>query len=606
MYLRKIRPRGRGHRQVYWELVESYRTAKGARQRTVAYLGKLSRRELSGWQTLSSRLNGSPLPAAGLFDQAEEPAEPQFELVDLEHIAVQRLRKFGDVYLAWVLWKLLGLDELLAGKMASGREQVPWATVAAILCIARFCRPSSELHIEKHFYPQTALEDLLGVDPALVHTDRLYGGLDELLKHKKAIEQHLRQRLGQLFELSYELLLYDLTSTYFEGQCAANPMAQRGYSRDSRPDCPQVVIALVVTTDGYPVGYEVFDGNTADSVTVRQIVDKVQAEHGRAQRVWVMDRGNVSEANLSFLREQGCHYIVGVPKALLRQVQGQISEEGWREVREGIQVKRVRWKAAASDLAADETLILCRSEERVKKEAGMLQRFMERMDKGLEALRRSAQSGRLRDLSQAHVRLGRLQERNWRAAGCFDVSIVQAEDGRLRVSWTRDPQARRHLCGCYLLRTNLPEAEPVTLWKQYMQLVDAEWAFRISKDELELRPVWHRNRERVLGHILVCFVAYAMWKTLGGWMKAGGLGEAPRPLVEELSTIKSGDVVLPTQGRDGQPGPTLVVRCVTRPDEHQEVLLNRLGIKLPNQIGRFRLQEPQGQRREATAAGAEM
>jgi transposase len=603
MYLRKIRPRGRGSRQVYWELVESYRTAKGSRQRTVAYLGRLSRRELSGWQTLSSRLNGSPRPAAGLFDAPDDIDEPQFELVDLKHIAVRRLRKFGEVYLAWMLWKLLGLDEMLAREMPSGRQEVPWATVAAILCIARFCRPSSELHIEKHFYPQSALEDLLGVDPSQVHTDRLYGGLDELLKHKKAIEQHLRHRLGELFELSYDLLLYDLTSTYFEGQCAANPMAKRGYSRDSRPDCPQVVIALVVSSDGYPVGYEVFEGNTADSTTVRQIVDKVQAEHGRAQRIWVMDRGNVSEANLAFLREQGCHYIVGVPKALLRRVQGQISEEGWQEVREGIEVKRVRWNAAGSDAAADETLILCRSQERVKKEAGMLQRFMERMEKGLETLRRSAQSGRLRDLSQAHRRLGRLQEQNWRAAGCFDVSIVAGEDGRLRVSWRRDEQARRHLCGCYLLRTNLPEADPVTLWKQYIQLVDAEWAFRVSKDELELRPVWHRNRDRVLGHILVCFMAYAMWKTLGGWMKAGGMGEAPRPLVEELSAIRSGDVVLPTQGPDGRPGPTLVVRCVTRPDEHQEVLLNRLGMKLPNQIGRFRLEETREQRREATPAG---
>ena len=217
MYLRKVRPRGRGNKQVYWELVESYRSAKGSRQRTVAYLGKLSRKEINGWQTLSSRLNGQAPPTPGLFDPPATDDGPEFELVDLKNIAVQRPRNFGDAYLAWTLWRLLGLDDLLSRQMPAGREEVPWATVAAILCIARFCRPSSELFIENHFYPQSALEDLVGVDTKQVHTDRLYAGLDELLKQKKTIEQHLHQRLGQLFELSYDLLLYDLTSTYFEG-----------------------------------------------------------------------------------------------------------------------------------------------------------------------------------------------------------------------------------------------------------------------------------------------------------------------------------------------------------------------------------------------------
>ena len=245
MYLRKVRPRGRGSRQVYWELVESYRTAQGSRQRTVAYLGKLTRKELSGWQVLSTRLNGKAPASPGLFDPPGwDPQGAPFELVDVKRIAVRRLRSFGDVYLGWTLWRMLGLEALLGEKMPAGREGVAWPLVAAILCICRFCRPSSELHIEKHLYPQSALEDLVGVAPEQVHTDRLYAGLDQLLAQKKAIEQHLRQRLGQLFDLSYDLLLYDLTSTYFEGQCVANPMAKRGYSRDSRGDCPQVVIAL--------------------------------------------------------------------------------------------------------------------------------------------------------------------------------------------------------------------------------------------------------------------------------------------------------------------------------------------------------------------------
>jgi transposase len=606
MYLRKTFPRGRSRKQVYWELVESYRTARGSRQRTVAYLGKLSRKEVSGWRKLSEHLDGRPSAPPGLFDVgADESGADAVELVDIKSVAVQRMRRFGEVFLAWTLWRVLGLDALLKREMSVGREQVPWETVAAILCIARFCRPSSELHIEKHFYPQSALEDLLDVDPSMVHTDRLYAGLDELLKHKKAIERHLRQRLGELFQLSYDLLLYDLTSTYFEGQCAANPKAKRGYSRDSRPDCPQVVIALIVTVDGYPLGYEVFAGNTADSTTVQEIVKKVEAEHGKLNRIWVMDRGNVSEANLAFIRERGGQYIVGTPKAMLRQVHGEISTEGWQQVREGIEVKVVKAGLGTKDTSsangeqATETLVLCRSQDRIAKESAMLGRFVDRLEEGLKKLAASAEKGRLRDLETANRRLGRLLEKNWRAAGCFEVNIAElpASSGKakVQVNWTRDDQAKHALCGCYLLRTNLPEPDPVVLWKQYIQLVDAEWAFRISKDELELRPIWHRHEDRVQGHILVCFIAYAMWKTLGGWMKASGLGDAPRPLVEELSTIKSADVVLPKRQSDGSDGTTLLIRCVTRPDPHQEVLLNRLGIKLPNHLKRLRMEQSQAQ-----------
>ena len=606
MYLRKIRPRGRGKHQLYWELVESYRTPKGSRQRTVAYLGKLSGKEVGGWQKLTGQLNGQPPAPPTLFQRHGQDSEdgPDYQLVDVNNIAVQRLRNFDDVFLGYTLWRTLKLDELLARVMPEGRQQVPWALVAAILCIARFCRPSSELHIEKHLYPQSALEDLLGVNPDQVHTDRLYAGLDQLLPHKQAIEQHFRQRLGELFKLRYDVLLYDLTSTYFEGQCAANPQARRGHSRDSRPDCPQVVIALIVTTEGYPLGYEVFPGNTGDSTTVQEIVTKVEHEHGAVNRIWVMDRGNVSEANLAFIRCRGGQYIVGTPKAMLRQVQGQITEAGWRQVREGIEVKVVHTEReddaanAATGESATETFILCRSQDRVVKESAMLDRFTARLEQGLVKLKRAAESGRLKDQNQANQRLGRLLEQNWRAAGCFAIRIEAMDPptgkAKLAVTWTRNTQPKLALCGCYLLRTNLINPDPVQLWQQYIQLVDAEWAFRISKDELQLRPIWHQHEHRVQGHILVCFIAYAMWKTLGGWMHASGLGDAPRPLVEELSTIKSADVHLPTQAGDGSSPSTLVVRCVTRPDEHQAVLLNRLGLNLPNHLRRFEIpnQEP--------------
>jgi transposase len=502
------------------------------------------------------------------------------------HLA--NLREFGQVYLAWIVWQMLGLDELLAQQMTRGLEEVPWHVTASILCIARFCHPSSELRIERHFYPKSALEDLLNVPTQQVQTDRLYRGLDHLLKQKKAIEQHLRQRMGQLFDLSFDILLYDLTSTYFEGQCASNDMAKRGYSRDNRGDCPQVVIALIVTSDGYPLGYEVFDGNTADSTTVQNIVEKVENEHGKSQRIWVMDRGNVSRDNLAFIRDRGGQYIVGTPKAMLRQVQGELSDQGWKQVREGVKVKTVQ---CSGKMDSTETLVLCRSEDRVSKESAMLERFVKKMEQGLEAMKKSATAGRLRNAETAHERLGRLQEKNWRAAACFNVKIEQ-KDKTLSITWSKDDQKKRDLCGCYLLRTNTAQTDPVKLWQQYIQLVDAEWAFRITKDELELRPIWHQNKDRVLAHILVCFIAYAMWKTLGGWMKNSGLGDSPRELLEELAAVKSGDVILPTRGNDGSEGPTLMIRCVTRADAHTQVLLNRLGITLPNHLKRQRLTMP--------------
>lgn len=591
MFLRRIRARGKGRRQEYWVLLESYRSAKGSRHRVVAYLGKLSAREISGWEKLSAKLEGKAPRMPGLFEPvAADDGIGDIASVDLKNVHLANLREFGQVYLAWVLWRMLGLDELLSQQMPRGLEDVPWHVTASILCIARFCHPSSELYIERHFYPKSALEDLLNVTPEQIQTDRLYRGLDHLLKQKKAIEQHLRQRIGQLFDLSFDILLYDLTSTYFEGQCAANDMAKRGYSRDSRGDCPQVVIALIVTGEGYPLGYEVFDGNTADSTTVQEIVEKVESEHGRSQRIWVMDRGNVSQENLAFIRERGSQYIVGTPKAMLRQVQGELTTEGWREVREGIKVKTVRCQDQ-DKLDASETLVLCRSEDRVSKELAMLERFVKKMEEGLQAMSKSAAAGRLRDAGTAHERLGRLREKNWRAAGCFEVKIEE-KDKTLSITWTKDEQKKRDLCGCYLLRTNTAETDPIKLWQQYIQLVDAEWAFRITKDELELRPIWHQNKDRVQAHILVCFIAYAMWKTLGGWMKNSGLGDSPRELLEEMSAVKSGDVILPTRTNDGSTGPTLMIRCVMRPDAHTEVLLNRLGIELPNHLKRERLAMP--------------
>jgi transposase len=614
MFLKRLERRKNGKGHTYWALVESIRTAKGSRHRVVAYLGELKKSEKNGWAQLSRHLNGKARPQLSLFDPPhyDDPTDDEPVLVKLKNIRLQRLRDFGDVWLALGLWRLLGLDRLLSDLMPAGREDVPWEQVAAILTIARFCEPSSELHIADTWYRRTALEELLGVRVEQVNDDRLYAGLDRLLPHKEALEKHLKERLGDLFDLDYELLLYDVTSTYFEGQCRANPLAQRGYSRDSRPDCLQVCIGLVVTTDGLPLGYEVFAGNTNDSKTVEQIVQAMEAKYGRANRIWVMDRGMVSEDNLKFLRERGGSYIVGTPKAMLRRFEQYLTDKEWHEVQAGVEVKLVPGPDG------DETFVLARSADRRKKEQAMHQRFLDRMEAALTKMQASIESGRLKDEAVAQRRLGRLQERYWRSAGAFEIKISKRKSSkdkssqgtpsqgtpsqgkssqgksppdkaRLSITWNRRQSWSEWASlseGCYLLRTNLTESDPATLWKQYIQLTDAEWAFRIEKDELGIRPIWHQKEKRVLAHILICFLGYVLWKALAQWMRRAGLGDAPRTLLEEFAKIKSGDVVLPAQMADGRRR-TIHLRCVTTPDEAQKVLLNRLGLTLPQRLRRI-------------------
>jgi transposase len=589
MFLKRLERRKSGKKHTYWALVESIRTARGSRHRVVAYLGELKKSERNGWGQLCRRLNKERRPEPLLFDPPhyDDPTDDEPVLVRLKGIRLQRLRDFGDVWLALGLWRLLGLDSLLGRLMPAGQEDVSWATVAAILTIGRFCEPSSELHIADTWYRRTALEDLLGVSVDQVHHRRLYAGLDQLLPHKETIERHLKKRLGDLFDLKYDLLLYDITSTYFEGECAGNPMAKRGHSRDKRPDCKQVCIGLVVTDDGIPLGYEVFDGNTNDSTTVERIVEAMENKYGQAERVWVMDRGMVSEANLKFLRERGGSYIVGTPKATLRRFEQYLTDRDWHEVQAGVEVKLVPGPDG------DETFILARSADRQKKEKAMHDRFLERMETGLTKLQAAAERGRLKDSAVAHQRLGRLKERYWRAASAFKVRITvipkPTGKARLSITWSRNQRWSDWTAlseGCYLLRTNLTDADPVTLWKRYIQLTEAEWAFRISKDELEIRPIWHQKEDRVKAHILVCFLGYVLWKALAQWMRGAGLGDAPRTLVEEFTKIKSGDVVLPARWADGTEK-TVHLRCVTTPDEAQKVLLNRLGLSLPLRLRRI-------------------
>jgi transposase len=593
MFLRRFERHKNGKPHTYWALAESYRTAKGSRQRIVAYLGELDGAEQDGWTQLCSHLNGEAgrrRPEPTLFDppHCDTPGDDEPVLVKLSSIRLERPRDFGDVWLAWGLWRLLGLDELLEEKIESGREEVSWATVACILAVARFCEPSSELHIADTWYRRTALDELLGVSGEQVHTTRLYQGHDHLLPHKETLEKHLRQRLGELFPLSCELLLYDVTSTYFEGDMEGCPMAKLGYSRDSRGDRPQVCIGLVVTEDGFPLGYEVFAGNTHDSKTVQQMVESMERKHGSLNRVWVMDRGMVSEANLKFLRERGGKYIVGTPKQTLRQFEPHLSAGDWTTVQAGVEVKLVPGPEG------QEMFILARSADRRVKEQAMHEKFTTRIEAGLQKMQAAAQAGRLKDEAVAGERLGRLKERNWRASHAFEVTIKKLPQPRgkahLEITWRRNEKFSdwsKLADGCYVLRSNLTDVDAATLWKRYIQLTEAEWAFRIAKDELSIRPIWHQKEARIKAHILVCFLAYAMWKTLAGWMKNSGLGDAPRTLIEEMAKLKCGDITLRAQSPSSGQARKITLRCVTEPDEAQSVLLNRLGLTLPRRLRRI-------------------
>lgn len=593
MFLRRFQRRKNGKPHTYWALVESYRTAKGSRQRVVSYLGELATGEQDGWAKLGSHLDGAATarqPQLTFFDppRRDEPRDDEPLLVKLSSIRLERTRDFGDVWLAWGLWRTLGLDALLEKLIAPGREEVSWATMAAILTLARFCEPSSELHIADTWYRRTALEELLGVAPGQVHTDRLYKALDQLLPHKETLEKHLRQRLGELFELQCDLLLYDVTSTYFEGDLLGCPIAKRGYSRDSRPDRPQVCLGLVVTEEGFPLGYEIFAGNTHDSKTVQTIVESLEQKYGALNRVWVLDRGMVSEKNLKFLRERGGQYIVGTPKAMLRRFEQHLTEKDWTAAQAGVEVKLV----PSPD--GDETFILARSADRRAKELAMHEKFTARLEAGLKTMQAAAESGRLKDEVLAGQRLGRLKQQNWRASQAFDVTIQKLAPPRgkqqLQITWqcnARFADWSQLADGCYLLRSNLTGVDAATLWKRYIQLTEAEWAFRITKDELAIRPIWHQKEDRVKAHILVCFLAYVLWKTLAGWMRNAGLGDAPRTLIDDLAKLKSGDVVLRARAPRGGPERRITLRCVTEPDEAQKVLLDRLGLTPPRRLRRL-------------------
>jgi transposase len=592
MFLRPHQRSKDGKDHTYWSLVETVRTANGPRQRTLCYLGELNGSAQAQWLKSVEVFNeqGEAQQLKLFPSHVEFPDDdPQVARVLVNGVRLERTRQFGGCFLGWELWKRLELDRFFKLTMDEEAAEVPWSRVAAVLAINRLCAPGSELAIEERWYPATALDDLLEIEEGKINDTRLYRCLDRMLPHKSKLEQHLKQRYGELFGAEFDVLLYDLTSTYVEGAAEKNPMMGRGYSRDHRPDCEQMVIALIVNREGFPFSYETFDGNRADVSTLESILRMVERKYGKARRIWVMDRGIVSEENLAAIRKRGGQYLVGTPRRQMKRFAAELLKEDWTEVRPDVEVRRIAIPQA------EETYILCRTAGRKEKEKAIRERFSRRMEAALETLKKSIASGRLTDRYKMERRLGRIQARHPQVNDLFEVTLRETPAG-VRLLWEmkKDREAWRDLReGAYMLRTNLQADSAEQMWSLYMQLTEAEASFRALKSELSIRPLFHQKESRVKAHVLVAFLGYALWVTLKHLLQrrpavlpqlsASGVVNAqllsPMKALALLSTLQSADIVLPTtDGRE------IRLRRITEPTAEQKSLLHQLGLSLPQRL----------------------
>jgi transposase len=592
MFLRPNRRMKDGKEHSYWSLVETVRTPDGPRQRTLCYLGELNSSAQARWlKTMEVFNEQGETQQLKLFpSQIEPPAnDPQVARVLLNKVRLERTRQFGACWLGLQLWKRLELNRFFEEAVDEDAADVPWSRVAAVLAINRLCAPGSELAIEERWYPSTALDDLLGIEEGKLNDTRLYRCLDRILLHKTKLERHLKQRYGELFGAEFDVLLYDLTSTYVEGAAEKNPMMGRGYSRDHRPDCEQMVIALIVNSEGFPFSYETFDGNRADVFTMETILRMVERKYGKARRIWVFDRGIVSEKNLAAIRKRGGQYLVGTPRRQMKQFEEELLKDDWTQVRPDVEVKKVPIPQG------EETYILCRTAGRKEKEKAIRNRFSSRMEEALKRLTKTIETGRLKDRNKMERRLGRIQARHPQVNDLYEVAVRDTREG-LRLQWSikEDRKVWHGLReGAYMLRTNLQAGAAEELWSRYMQLTEAEASFRALKSELSIRPLFHQLEPRVKAHVLVAFLGYALWVTLKHLLKRRA-PIVPRPSLSGvtnvqplsaskalslLSTLQSADIILPTtDGRE------IRLRRITEPSAEQKALLQQLGLTLPERF----------------------
>jgi transposase len=592
MFLRAHQRTKDGKDHSYWSLVETVRTPDGPRQRTLCYLGELNSSAQARWlKTIEVFNEQGEAQQLKLFPSQVEPPpdDPQVARVLLNKVRLERTRQFGSCWLGLQLWKRLQLDRFFEEAVDEQAADAPWSRVAAVLAINRLCAPGSELAIEERWYPSTALDDLLGIEEGKLNDTRLYRCLDRILPHKTKLERHLKQRYGELFGAEFDVLLYDLTSTYVEGAAEKNPMMRRGYSRDHRPDCGQMVIALIVNSEGFPFSYETFDGNRADVSTMETILRMVERKYGQARRIWVFDRGIVSEENLQAIRKRGGQYLVGTPRRQMKQFEEELLKDDWLQVRPDVEVKKVPIPHG------EETYILCRTVGRQEKERAIRRRFSARMEDALKRLAKTIEAGRLKDRHKMERCLGRIQASHPQVSGLYELALRDTRDG-VRLQWSI--KTERQLWhglreGAYMLRTNLQAGSAEELWSQYMQLTEAEASFRALKSELSIRPLFHQREPRVKAHVMVAFLGYALWVTLKHLLKRRA-ALVSQPSVSEatkaqslsalkalalLSTLQSADIVLPTtDGRE------IRLRRITEPTAEQKALLQQLGLTLPERF----------------------
>ena len=579
MFLRaKVRKKdGKQHR--YFSVVENRRVGKNkTAQRTVLYLGEINDGQEASWRKTLQVFDESQQQhtTLSLFPEDREiPAESSNSIqVKLSEMELRRPRAFGNCWLGCELWRQLQLEEFWAEKLAEQvkRETVCWAKVLQLLVVNRLIDPGSEFRVHRQWFDQSAMAELLNADFAVAEKDRLYRCLDRILEHRAALFQHLRERWQDLFQAQFEVLLYDLTSTYIEGEGEEIPQAKYGYSRDQRFDCKQVVIALVITPEGLPLAYEVMDGNTSDRTTLRRFLDKIETLYGRARRVWVMDRGVPTEAVLAEMRssDREIFYLVGTPRSKIRQYEKKWLDLSWQKVRESVEVKLFT--------EAGELYVLAKSEGRRGKETAMRRRKLARLLRKLRAMQRSSPR---RD--QLLLRIGAARKEAGSAFRFLHLQLPPETEAVTRNSFQfhlDQPKLRAAELqdGHYLLRSNLVGEDPAVLWERYVQLSQIEAAFKAMKSELGIRPLYHQLGHRVEAHILVAFLAYCLLVTLKNRLQALARGLTPRAVLEKLATIQMLEVWLPTT--DGR---WLVMPRFTQPDADQTILLHKLKLALPQQ-----------------------
>ncbi len=570
-----------GKQHVYYTLNESLRiNRRRVVQRTILHLGELTSSQHHRWRHTIDVINErSESRQMELLTEDEHqrrgcPEDPDVVAIRLSSLEVSHCREFGSCWIGMKLWQLLEFDQFWSERFRELRGEVPWEKVAELLAVNRLCAPGSELSVHEKWYPKTGMSLLLDCDDAVAEKDRLYRCLDRLVEHKDALERHLKRKWGELFAAEFEVLLYDLTSTYFEGPMEEVPKAKRGYSRDHRPDCKQLVIALIVTPEGLPLSYETFGGNTRDVKSLETMMDHVEAKYGKAKRTWVFDRGVVSEENLKKLRERQGNYVVGTPRSRLKDFEDELLGQDWQQVRGQVDVKL----RPGGD---GDTYVIARSVKRRAKENAMRRQRMRKLYDSLIRLAASVERGHVRRYDVLVKRLGRLQERYVQVFGFVGISHARDEEEIKQFAFHLKRKALKKAYredGIYLLRTNLSEENPSKLWEQYIQLTEVEAAFRTLKSEVGLRPIYHWVEPRVEAHVMLAFMGYAMWVCLKWKLKSLAGSLTPRQVIELFRSIQLVEVWFDTV--DGR---RICLPRITMPEPEHQVVLAQIKWNLPEQ-----------------------